>query len=336
MLFEEHPREASVGSRRTGGAALLVTQFAPVFQTCIKALSEHVSGTQRRSSPIEHSNLLCACVINCPTLNAAIAQTLLFIRAVDGPHAAASLHTTEHIASFSLPSSSPPDTSASFLLDFFEMAFYYKLFSLLVGEPLGAELTFAHARPVSDSILSAVVDCPIRFDGPENSMTFAARMLHRPNTLSPPDLTELLQTCPIPFIPLQAQPVSARLERLFRAALAANRPVSHFDQIARQYGRSGPTLRRHLAQEGTTFQALLNKCRMERAGELLGNTNSSIEQIAHKLCFSTASGFSRAFKGWTGLPPTTYRIRERHRWTSEDRVDFSPAVRNSREQHQRL
>jgi len=308
-----------VGSRRPDAeGAVSVARFTPVFQTCIKALNARVSGSQGRRSSIEHSELLCACVINCPTLDAVISQTLLFIQAVHGLQAAASLCATEEVASFCLPRSSSLDTGPAFVLDFFEIVFYYKLFSLLIGEPLCAELTFAHARPADDSALSAVVDCPIRFDGQVNSVTFPVRMLHRPNSLSHRDLAELLRAGAIPLIPLRARQISARLEMLFRAALAARRPINHADQIARQYGRSGPTLRRHLAQEGTTFQGLLNKCRMERATELLTETKLSVEQVAQKLCFSTASGFSRAFKGWTGLAPADYRTRGNDYWKREN------------------
>lgn len=302
------PPGTLVGLRRPDAeGALSVTRFTPVFQTCIKTLNARIFGSQGRRSSIEHSELLCACVINCPTLDAVIAQTLLFIQAVHGPQAAGSLRTAEEVVSFCLPRSSSSDAGPAFVLDFFEMVFYYKLFSLLIGEPLSAQLTFAHPRPADDSALSAVVDCPIRFDGPVNSMTFAAHILRTPNSLSHQDLAELLRTGAVPLIPVRARHISARLEMLFRAALAARRPINRAEQIARQYGRSGPTLRRHLAREGTTFQTLLNKCRMERSRELLTETTLSVEQIAQKLCFSTASGFSRAFKGWTGLAPAAYR-----------------------------
>jgi AraC-like DNA-binding protein len=164
---------------------------------------------------------------------------------------------------------------------------------------------------VQDSVLKAVVDCPIRFGGRENSLTFDVKMLQRQLCMPYRDLAALLETSAIALLPLQGQRISARLEMLFRRALLANTPIAYADQIARQYGKSGPTLRRHLIQEGTTFRGLLNRCRMQRAAELLADTNLSVEQIAHQLSFSTASGFSRAFKGWTGLPPVAYRNPQR-------------------------
>ncbi|GAB3309627.1 AraC family transcriptional regulator [Haliea atlantica] len=67
------------------------------------------------------------------------------------------------------------------------------------------------------------------------------------------------------------------------------------------------TLRRRLAAEGTTFKDIKNQLRRDTALHFLGKQGLSIEEIAHRAGFSESSAFIRAFKGWTGVTPYSYR-----------------------------
>ena len=67
------------------------------------------------------------------------------------------------------------------------------------------------------------------------------------------------------------------------------------------------TLRRRLSAEGTTFKEIKNQVRRDTALHFLGKQGLSIEEIAHRAGFSESSAFIRAFKGWTGVTPYTYR-----------------------------
>lgn len=286
---------------------LLATEFTPVLQACLKELRVCARGVDARIAALDYAPLLSSCLINSPTLHEAACQTLQFIQAVQGPRIQALLDTSSSLVSFCLPASLCADSTAALVVDFFELASYYKLFSLLIGEPLRGQISLAHPPVAETAALKGALDCPIRFGGRDNCITFEARMLRRPVCLSYAQLEQLLHSCAVALLQPPGQQISARLEMLIRRALEASAPVAYADQIARQYGKSGPTLRRQLVQEGTTFRGLLNKCRLERAAQLLSETNLTVEQIAHRLSFSTASGFSRAFKGWTGVAPAVYR-----------------------------
>jgi AraC-like DNA-binding protein len=67
------------------------------------------------------------------------------------------------------------------------------------------------------------------------------------------------------------------------------------------------TLRRRLSGEGITFKEIKNQLRRDTALHLLGKQGVSIEEIAYRSGFSESSAFIRAFKGWTGVTPYTYR-----------------------------
>jgi len=67
------------------------------------------------------------------------------------------------------------------------------------------------------------------------------------------------------------------------------------------------TLHRRLLSERTSYLALLDKARCERALRLMEAPGISIEEIAFACGFLDGSGFFRAFKRWTGMAPRAYR-----------------------------
>ena len=70
------------------------------------------------------------------------------------------------------------------------------------------------------------------------------------------------------------------------------------------------TLRRHLREEGSSFQELKDHLRRDLAIYHLGRDELAIQDIAEQLGFSEPSAFHRAFKKWTGLTPGAYRAQE--------------------------
>lgn len=70
---------------------------------------------------------------------------------------------------------------------------------------------------------------------------------------------------------------------------------------------SPATLQRHLAAEGTTFQALKDDLRRDLAITRLGTSSVALTVLAGELGFSDSASFQRAFKNWTGSAPGIYR-----------------------------
>ena len=64
---------------------------------------------------------------------------------------------------------------------------------------------------------------------------------------------------------------------------------------------------RRLADEGTTFQAILDEVGCRIATDYLVSTHLSTQEIAELLGFSEATNFRRAFLRWTQRSPTSYR-----------------------------
>jgi AraC-like DNA-binding protein len=66
------------------------------------------------------------------------------------------------------------------------------------------------------------------------------------------------------------------------------------------------TLRRQLAEERTSFRALLNEARSTLAVDLLRNVGLTVDEVSKRLGYTDSSTFCHAFKRWHGLPPSAY------------------------------
>ncbi|MFN4142805.1 helix-turn-helix transcriptional regulator, partial [Aestuariivirga sp.] len=67
------------------------------------------------------------------------------------------------------------------------------------------------------------------------------------------------------------------------------------------------TLRRHLAKEQTSFEALCDSIRFDLARELLDLTDLPVSEIGTALAYASPSVFADAFRRWTGLSPSAWR-----------------------------
>ena len=84
--------------------------------------------------------------------------------------------------------------------------------------------------------------------------------------------------------------------------------VINQDCLASEMGMSSRTMRRRLADEATSFQQLLDECRMRQAVlEFRARPSASIADIALRLGYAEHSTFTRAFSRWAGTPPQRFR-----------------------------
>jgi len=101
----------------------------------------------------------------------------------------------------------------------------------------------------------------------------------------------------------------SRVQDKVRENLLSLLPSGEADQrtIARNLHRSVSTLQRQLKAEGSSFRKVLDQTRQTMALRLVKEGDYSLGQIAYLLGFSDQANFSRAFRRWTGGPPTGFR-----------------------------
>jgi AraC-like DNA-binding protein len=80
--------------------------------------------------------------------------------------------------------------------------------------------------------------------------------------------------------------------------------------VARELATSARTLQRRLAEQGSSYQSLVELARCEAAEQYLSDQSLSIAEISYLLGYSEPSALHRAFKRWKGTTPQAFRDAE--------------------------
>ncbi|MEU4428041.1 AraC family transcriptional regulator ligand-binding domain-containing protein [Actinoplanes sp. NPDC024001] len=80
--------------------------------------------------------------------------------------------------------------------------------------------------------------------------------------------------------------------------------------VARRLALSSRTLQRRLAEQGTTFQTVLEQTRRALARHYLNRPEVTITEIAFLLGYEEPSSFHRAFRQWSGTTPERVRTAQ--------------------------
>ncbi|NCF20658.1 MAG: helix-turn-helix domain-containing protein [Haliea sp.] len=110
---------------------------------------------------------------------------------------------------------------------------------------------------------------------------------------------------------LEGLDADANISDRVRGVFQSHEPnVPDLDAVAEALHMSRATLKRKLKTSGSTFQDIKDSFRLRRASNLLRDTEATVDEIAAELSFSDASGFSKAFRRWTGLAPSEWRLAQ--------------------------
>lgn len=147
----------------------------------------------------------------------------------------------------------------------------------------------------------------LAFDRPAHRLVFPARELRLPLVTADPVAMQLArEQCERELAAVVDAGVVGRVRGVVLARADAG-----LEDVARDLRMSPRTLKRRLAEHGTTFSALRDDVRRQRALLLLDNRTLSISEIGVMLGYSELPNFTRAFRKWTGKTPLAYRERAR-------------------------
>ncbi len=82
---------------------------------------------------------------------------------------------------------------------------------------------------------------------------------------------------------------------------------SNMPDVAHHLGVGPRSLRRALAREDTTFEAVRDAVRVAVARDLLSMSTLSVGDLASMLDFASPATFIQAFRRWTGDTPAAWR-----------------------------
>jgi AraC-like DNA-binding protein len=155
--------------------------------------------------------------------------------------------------------------------------------------------------------VNRLVEAPCSFGAETNMLRFPVRFLdcRLETTFAQAPIREINQAI---AVRKRSTPLAERLARVVYRDL--DRLTIDQERVAREVGMSGRTMRRKLASEGSSFQEVLDECRLRQAVfEFQTKPDLSIAQIALRLGYSEHSTFTRAFHRWSGISPQAFRER---------------------------
>ena len=203
----------------------------------------------------------------------------------------------------------------SHLAYWYRLYWGYKFYCWLIGERIQlTQVCFTGPKPQDCIAYETVFDCAIAFDQPENKLCLDPKYLVKPVFRNETDL--LNDSFPLMYpnaswfaIPGKDVNISSQVEHILIELLKEGMIAPSIDVVAGLLAVSSRTLTRRLSKEGKSFQKIKSKVRCDIAQDLLINSDISLTVIAEKIGFSEPGDFTRAFLGWTGQTPSSFRAQ---------------------------
>jgi AraC-like DNA-binding protein len=169
-------------------------------------------------------------------------------------------------------------------------------------------VTYAHERAGDTSEYDRFFQCPVRFGDSDDCIALANATLECPLHSSDQFLLRVLVSYCEEALAKRAAG-SAGLKAMIENAIARRLPNghAHADPIAEELGLSTRTMARRLAEEGTSFAAVLDRLRHDLALRYLEDRDLTLNQIAWLLGYAEVTSFNHAFRRWTGQSPSGAR-----------------------------
>lgn len=170
------------------------------------------------------------------------------------------------------------------------------------------QVMLQRAAPADAAPWRQILGCPVTFEQPGNIVWHHRDRLVAPLLLGDAGLWRQHETLARQELAAldATPPLIQTLQGLLRAQGDA---LPGLAELAAAVAMSERSLRRRLAELGSGYRQLVDAWRSERAGQLVRG-GESLAEVAHRLGFSDASNFSKAFRRWYGMSPDTYRQQD--------------------------
>jgi AraC-like DNA-binding protein len=287
-------------------ARISIERFADLQVSTMQAMGDEALGYGTRPLPIGCWSMMCYAIIGCETLGQALSRYCRFYQLFElGVHPA--LEEDDELSRVCLKLQNGQTQPTPFL---HELLLFntHRFASWLVQEhlPLNVvQLEYAPLAPALDYRHMFLAN-PMEFNQEYSQLVFSSSVLEKRITQNDTSLRHFLRH-PALIMLTQDYAVNSWTSRVRDLVRRQLRDIPELNDVAAALEVHPQTLRRRLAGEGTTFKDIKNQMRRDTSLHFLGKQGLSIEEISHRAGFSESSAFIRAFKGWTGVTPYTYR-----------------------------
>ncbi len=171
-------------------------------------------------------------------------------------------------------------------------------------------LTFIHQRTSGVENFRTFFGCPVRFGANRQCIAFSRNSLLVPIRTADKYLLNILKAFCEEAMGRRktaATPTRAKVEAALMEFLPNGRPT--VAAVAKALTTSSRSLARRLAEEGTSYAAVLDEIRRDFAMRYLEDPTLEVTHIAWLLGYSEVTSFNHAFQRWTSSSPRTVRAK---------------------------
>jgi AraC-like DNA-binding protein len=170
------------------------------------------------------------------------------------------------------------------------------------------KISLVHPRNSDLPEFEMFCGCRVEFGGPSDQLVFSGESLAIPLITEDTYLLDTLRPiCDEAARRRETAPGSLRTLVEDEALMLLPHAKAQRHNVARKLAMSPRTLARRLADEGTTFEEVVDGLRRSLALEYIRSPSISFSQVAWLLGYEGAVSFNHAFRRWTGRPPSAAR-----------------------------
>lgn len=167
---------------------------------------------------------------------------------------------------------------------------------------------FKHEARGDPSVFSDHFGCPVHFGSDCDALMISNEALTTPNKLGDKTIAQFFDRHLEQELAQLADDDGLQKRVQIAVSQSLSEGVPTLSDIATSLGMGARTFQRRLAEQGHSFQSLVDLARRDLAQRLLTETDYSLAEVAFLTGFSEQSGFNRAFKRWSGETPRSYRL----------------------------
>ncbi|MDH0426629.1 AraC family transcriptional regulator [Stutzerimonas stutzeri] len=283
-------------------------QFIRLLRGVTQALGDEFFGLSERRAKEGTSAMLVDLMLGCSTLGAALEQASNFFRILTDDLLLDCTPSDDDIQ-LSLHLARPELDPEGFLLDYW-LVYLHRFLSWSTGQLIPVKQVMSSTLGHDPGRLLSFVRQDWQAGMPVTSLVISRKYWTQPIVRTRSEWRDHRRRLVEEGIlgwPEGDSQYSNQVKSLLLKALIQRQAMPRLQDIASTLCMSVQTLHRHLQHEGNGYQRILDDLRRDYAIELLAKQHVSIAAAAECLGFAEARSFSRAFKQWTGLPPSAVR-----------------------------
>ena len=261
-----------------------------------------------RHTPLEALGIVAELVKAAPNVRSALKLLSRYLTLSDGG-GLATLSEDMRLASYGYSLYEPGVERAEVVYDIVLASIWNILRALCGSHWLPSEIRFMRRRPPDTRPYRSFLRAPLRFDCDQSAVVFDKAWLDVPLRSTDPHRLKSLVARARAIEAQATGELPAQVRRVLRRQLLS--AGTSMRQVAEELAMHRRTLDRKLQLQGIGFQSLVDEVRYEVAGQLLRDTEMPIIAIAQSLHFADASVLTRAFRRWSGMTPSHWRVRSR-------------------------